>query len=176
MKMQIDQKTLDFVASYELPAYHEIPDVGLYLNQCAKYINGYLEPLLGVAITESMISNYVKKKYISNPQKKQYSREQIAYLIFIAATKGVASLDDLQSLMERQKKDFAIEESYEYFRTQFVSIFHYVFGLKETMEREASECLEKVLLENLIVTLAHKSYLDMAFRLLSSGKEKSREE
>ena len=66
------------VRNFRLPRYEEIPNVGLYLEQTAKYINEYLAPMQDGALTPSMISNYVKKHLISNPIKKQYSRDQIA--------------------------------------------------------------------------------------------------
>ena len=44
----------------ELPEYREIPDVGLYLDQAVKYINGILEPYPDLQVTGSMLSNYVK--------------------------------------------------------------------------------------------------------------------
>ena len=79
-------------AYFKLPTFEEIPDVGLYLEQTATFINKYLEPLLGSELTPSMISNYVKKKMIARPEKKQYSREQIAYLFFITISKTVLAL------------------------------------------------------------------------------------
>ena len=42
---------------FSLPRYEEIPDIGLYLDQTAKYINSYLEPLGDMNITPSLISN-----------------------------------------------------------------------------------------------------------------------
>ena len=45
---------------FRMPRYHEIPDVGLYLEQTIKYINSCLAPL-DIAVTASMVSNYVKK-------------------------------------------------------------------------------------------------------------------
>ena len=76
---------------FSLPRYEEIPDIGLYLDQTAKYINSYLEPLGEMSITPSMISNYVKHGLVENPIKKQYGQEQIAYLFFIAIAKSVLS-------------------------------------------------------------------------------------
>lgn len=176
MEMQIDQDKLSKIAGYHLPTYKEIPDVGLYLNQCAKYINGYLEPLFDISITESMISNYVKRKLVSNPIKKQYSRDQIAYLMFIAVGKSVVSLDDLQLLLSLQVKNYDCAESYEYFRVQFEEITKRVFGLEveESQPAKKEDSLEKVLLRNILVALAHKIYVDMGFDLLESsmtGKE-----
>lgn len=66
--------------SARLSRYQEIPTVGLYLEQTTKYISQYLDPLEENCITSSMIANYVKKGLIANPVKKQYGREQIAYL------------------------------------------------------------------------------------------------
>ena len=170
MILRIDEKALSSLSSYSLPSFREIPDVGLYLNQCATYINRVFEDIDGISITESMISNYVKKKLVPNPIKKQYSRESIAYLIFIAVAKNVVSLDDIQVLLSLQRKNFRVEESYEYFRSEFVSVLKYVFSLGE-MPSPINEkgSMEKELLRNILVTVSHKIYIDLAFDLLRKG-------
>lgn len=177
MILELDKTTIDRISSYSLPSFAEIPDVGLYLNQVATYINRYLEPFLGFELTESMISNYVKKKLIANPQRKQYSREMIAYLIFIALCKSVATLDDIQLLIKLQKENnHTVEASYTFFRNEFESILSSVFGISKEEKREGeSKSLEEELLCKLIVAIAHKIYVDMAFRMLE-GKEKDGEE
>ena len=83
------------IENFRLPRYDEIPDVGLYLEQTTKYISELLSPLEDISITRSMISNYIKQGLVSNPVKKQYSRDQIAYLIYIAIAKTVLSLDHI---------------------------------------------------------------------------------
>ena len=60
----------DAIRQFTLPSYNEIPNVGLYLEQTAKYISEYLTCLGDFALTGSMISNYVKKGLIKNPVKK----------------------------------------------------------------------------------------------------------
>ena len=75
-------KIIEYVSNHKMPRYKEIPNVGLYLEQVVKYINEVLEPF-HLMITPSMLSNYVKKGYISRPINKQYTADQIAYLIFI---------------------------------------------------------------------------------------------
>ncbi len=168
MILELNEKDIASIASYRLPAYAEIPDVGLYLNQAATYINRYLEPFLGFGITESMISNYVKKKLIPNPVKKQYSREMICYLLFIALCKNVASLDDIQLLINLQKDNgHTVQKSYEYFKREFETILLDVFGIKrKDSERDESRSTEEELLQKLIVAIAHKIYVDTAFRRL----------
>ena len=89
MKPEIKQQVAEVFRDFRLPRYHEIPNVGLYLEQITKYICESLAPLQENVLTSSMISNYVKKNLISNPVKKLYSRDQIAYLIFIAIAKTV---------------------------------------------------------------------------------------
>lgn len=175
MILKIDQKSLAAFSSYSLPSFKEIPDVGLYLNQCATYINRLFEDIDGISITESMISNYVKKKLIPNPIKKQYSRESIAYLVFIAVAKNVVSLDDIQVLLSLQRKNFRVEESYEYFRSEFASVLKYVFSLGGTPSSiDEKGSMEKELLRNILVTVSHKIYIDLAFNLLRNGGKNDR--
>ena len=66
------QRTLD---SLHLPEYKEIPDVGLYLEQVTRFINTALESFPDMSVTPSMISNYVKLKVVTRPEKKVYSRD-----------------------------------------------------------------------------------------------------
>ncbi|NCB33377.1 MAG: DUF1836 domain-containing protein, partial [Erysipelotrichia bacterium] len=90
--------------SFTLPKYSEIPDVGLYLDQVTKYINGLLMDFPEMQVTPSMISNYVKLRLVSKATKKAYSREQIADFIFIALGKTVLSMDHLRMLFATQKQ------------------------------------------------------------------------
>lgn len=156
------------VQNFRLPKYNEIPNVGLFLEQTTKYISDYLIPLDNVAITGSMISNYVKKNIVANPVKKQYNREQIAYLFFIAVAKTVLSLEDIQLLIKIQKETYDIKVAYEYFCSEFENVLFYVFGLKDTLDTiGGSGSDEKVMLRNIIITVAHKVYLDKCLLALN---------
>lgn len=159
------------ICDFHLPRYDEIPDVGLYLEQTAKYIAGYLGPLQDISITGSMISNYVKKKIVSNPIKKQYNREQIAYLIFIAIAKSVLSLDNIHLMLEMQRQTCDSKTAYNYFCTELENIVFHVFGLKETPDIVSTDNSdEKNMLRNMIITVAHKIYLDSYFSQLQSNQ------
>ena len=85
------EQNIQAMQDFHLPAYTEIPDVGLYLEQVVKYINSFFNDFEEMKITNSMVSNYVKSKLISSPHKKMYSRDQIAVLFFIAIAKNVLS-------------------------------------------------------------------------------------
>ena len=112
------------IDAFRLPAYQEIPDVGLYLEQTSKYISDYLAPVQDTPMTGSMISNYVKKGLIAKPVRKQYGREQIAQLIFIAVAKMVLSMDDVHLMLTVQKQTYPSQIAYDYFRTEL----QYVLG------------------------------------------------
>lgn len=172
MNLQISQSTMEAIKQYRLPRYNEIPNVGLYLNQVARYINEYLAPISDTAITESMISNYVKMHIIDSPSKKQYDREQLAYLLVIAISKSVVSLDNLAKLFDIQKQKYTCEVAYDYFCDEFENVLQYVFGMKEKMEWIGTETNEaKLLFRNIIITVAHKIYLEQCFCSLEAQEE-----
>ena len=155
------------ILNFKLPDYDTIPDVGLYLEQTVKYISDYLSPLENVVLTNSMVSNYVKKGLIDNPVKKLYHREQIAYLFFIAIAKTVLSLEDIQLLIRLQKQSYSSERAYGYFVRELINLLHYVFGLKTTVEEiDTDHTEEKTILRTTIITVAHKIYLDKYFSAL----------
>ena len=157
------------VREFHLPKYEEIPNVGLYLEQVTKYISEYLAPLEDVNITASMISNYVKRKLVENPVKKQYYREQIAYLIFIAVTKNVLSLDNLRIFIEIQKRTYDSKTAYDYFCEELENLLFFVFRIREYPSVEDTRATdEKIMLRNTIITVAHQTYLDMFFKIIQS--------
>ena len=158
------------IDSFRLPAYTEIPDVGLFLEQVTKYISEYLRSLSTFSVTPSMISNYVKKGIIANPVKKQYGREQIAYLFFVVIAKTVLSLDDIQLLIDLQKQTYPPQVAYDYFCQELRNILCYVFELKDSPDAVGTENTdEKMILRNTVMTIAHKVYLDQCLTASRQG-------
>lgn len=174
----MDQKTRDEIAlsikDFSLPRYCEIPNVGLYLEQVVKYVSEYLAPLGNFSLTGSMISNYVKKKLVANPVKKQYYREQIAYLIFIAVAKSVLSMEDIRLLFDLQKNSYPPQVAYDYFCSELENVLGYVFGIKPELETVGEDNSQtKELLRSAIITVAHKVYLEKHLAALRREKELS---
>ena len=168
----VKEKLADAVRDFHLPRYEDIPDMGLYLEQVTKYINDCLAPLENVSLTYSMISNYVKRGLVNNPIKKQYYREHIAYLIFIAVTKNVLSLDNLQSFIAIQERTYDAKTAYNYFCEELENLLFYVFRIKESPEAVGTEVTdEKIMLRNTIITVAHQTYLDMFFKLVRAAEQ-----
>ena len=115
---------------FQLPAYQEIPNVGLYLEQTLKYINDTFSAFRSVELTKSMISNYVKLGYLRRPVKKQYDREQIAALLFIAVSKQVLSMDNIGKLFRMQLELGSMERSYTAFKADFDYLLDSIWNQK----------------------------------------------
>ncbi len=160
------------IREFQMPRYHELPDVGLYLEQTTKYINGYLEPLGCMEITSSMISNYVKKGYAASPVRKLYYREQIAQLFFIAVAKNVLSMENIGKLFEIQKKTYTTQIAFDYFCQEFENKLYAIFGLSETVEDE--EILSpgpKKMLHSGVIAMANIIYLSHQFEMMDMDKK-----
>lgn len=161
MNQETKQRIAESLRDFHLPRYHEIPDVGLYLEQAAKYIGGCVSPLGDMALTGSMISNYVKKGLIASPVKKQYSRDQLAYLLFIAVAKNVLSLDALADFIRLQQRTYELPRAYDYFCQQFEWMLKFCFELTDTIEDLGADSTdEKRLLSTCVAAVVQKVYLE----------------
>ena len=161
MKQETVEALRSSIQDFSLPRYEQIPDIGLYLEQVTKYISEYAEALSQPPLTGSMVSNYVKKGIIGSPVKKQYGRDQIAHLMFITLAKSILSLDDLQKVILLQQQTYAVSEAYDYFCRELEAALHFVFEPSgETLRVPPSSGDEKTILRNIVITIAHKIYLE----------------
>ena len=174
MKLKTKQKIADSLRTFRLPRYEEIPDVGLFLEQTAKYISESLTPLDDCSLTPSMISNYVKKDLVANAVKKRYYRDQIAYLLFIALTKNVLSLDGLINFMALQKRTYSLQKANDYFCEQFETTLFFTAEITDTMNIVGEDTTdEKRLLFSCIVAVTQKIYLERCLKAISQEEATS---
>ena len=146
--------------------------MGLYLDQATKYVGEYLAPLGEYTLTPSMISNYVKKGLVSSPLKKQYGREQIAYLFFIAVAKSVLSLDALIAFIKLQQKTYDLPKAYDYFAEEMENLLMYTFELKEQPEEIGMDHTdEKRLLYTCILAAVRKVYLEKCLEAIAKEEQ-----
>lgn len=163
------------IDTFRLPRFREIPDVGLYLDQTVKYINRYLEPLGGMEITSSMVSNYVKKGYIASPVRKQYDNEQIAYLIAITIIKSVVSMEHCARLFAMQKGVYSAQTAYDYFCDELENVLHYTFGIKTEIEEVATSDTElRRMLRSVIIAVANIIYVQHRFDAIAREEAASK--
>ena len=168
MKTQTKAQIAQSVRDFRLPRYEEIPNVGFYLEQTTKYVSEFLDPIQEGALTASMISNYVKKRLIDSPVKKQYSRDQIAYLIFIAVAKNVLSLDALTNFIGLQKRTYTAQRAYDYFCTEFEHLLRFTFEVTDNIDLDFDEGSdEKRLLYSCIVAVTQKLYLEKCLEAIT---------
>lgn len=157
----------DAMQTFELPRYEQLPDVGLYLEQTAKYINQCLKPLGFAETTGSMIRNYVKMGLASGPVQKQYFAEQIAHLIAITVLKHVVPLEHIHKMFDIQKKVYTDRTAYNYFCMELENVLQFRFGLKDDLEEiGVTETMEKEILRSSIFAVSHMVYLNACFQLL----------
>lgn len=156
------------VADFSLPRYRELPDTGLYLNQAAQYVCQTLSLLQENAVTGTMISNYVKMGLIESPARKRYSRDQIAYLIFIAVAKSVLSLEALGHFIRIQQSTYSMEKAYDYFTRELENMLFFTFELKDTMDIVGQDNTdEKRMLYTCVAAVVEKFYLERCLEAIA---------
>ena len=161
---------LETASRFTLPRYDDIPDVGLFLDQVARYAAKYTDAVSLPPLTGSMISNYVKKKVISNPVKKLYGRDQIAYLLFIAFAKGVLQMEDLACLIARQQELSTVKEAYEAFREQMSYCIHAAMGADSLEIPQAPAFDPRGILKAISTASAQGIYLELCLKAMRSPK------
>ena len=87
--------------------------------------------------------------------KKQYGREQIAYLFFIAVAKNVLSLDSLERFIRVQERTYSLDQAYDYFCDELENILAFVFGLKSSPDDVGvTRTDEKMMLRSTIIAFS----------------------
>lgn len=157
--------------AFRLPGYEEIPDVGLYLEQTVKYLNGYLAPLGDAPVTTSMVSNYVKMKLIPGPQRKQYDRAHIAQLFFVAVCKNVVTLENVRTLLAVQQAKYPLEPAYGTFRDALAQAFCAAFGMTGAPDQARAEYAEAELVHHIAAVAAEKAYLNHCFAAMAAQEQ-----
>ena len=163
---EIKKKLAEPMKTFRLPRYHELPDVGLYLEQVVRYVNRYII-MEENEMTPSMVSNYVKQKLIPGPVKKSYTADSIAYLLFMAYTKTVIPLGDIRFMMGVQKETYDLQVAYDYFCAEFENLIQYVYGIKEKEDEIGYDDTEqKELLRSALLSVTYKIYLEQYVKFL----------
>lgn len=160
------------IEEFRLPRYAQIPDVGLYLEQVVRYVNSHLAILGEPALTSSMVSNYVKQRLIPAPQKKLYTAQHLARLLFIAVVKPVVPLDGLRMMFGIQEDSYALQTAYDYFCDEFENMLGAAFGIAPARQGIGeTQSDEKDLLRNTISATVCKVYLDRYLEAYQKRRE-----
>ena len=106
-----------YLESFRLPAWEEIPNLGLYMEQVTALLKEYLDYLPPELkeeqfITAATINNYVRIKVMPEPVKRRYYRVHIAYLIIILTLKHSMSIALIQKLIPMGLSEEEVERIY----------------------------------------------------------------
>ena len=144
-------------AAFRMPRYRELPDIGLRLEQVTRYASRYVPS----PVTGSMVSNYVKQKLVPAPQKKLYTAEHLARLLFIAVVKPVVPLEGLRLMFSIQEECYPLQTAYDYFCDEFENMLGAAFGVAPAVEGLGeTESDAKDLLRSTISATVNKVCLD----------------
>ncbi len=128
--------------AFSIPRWDELPEIDVYMDQLVKIVDRYTNPLLldhTKALTPSMINNYVKLKLVPKPQKKKYTRHQIARVIIITLLKQVFEIPDIRNGIEFQIHSTDSKDAYNFFCNQ----------LEKTIENFINENHEEISIEQI---------------------------
>jgi hypothetical protein len=114
------EQYLEALQAGKPPAWDQLPDIGLYMDQVTGYLERQLGPLFPSgkerAITSSMINNYAKAKIIPRAESKKYSQEHIALLLAVFTLKKALSVQDMGLLLAEASSEGSYREFYDRFR------------------------------------------------------------
>lgn len=147
-----------YLNNYKLPAWKELPDIGLYMDQVIALLGQYLdfipiEDSKDKPVTPTTINNYVRLKVMPAPEKRKYYRVHIAFLIMIFTLKQGISINGLQQLLPST----ADEEGVRIFYTSYIARLQEVGNFYTAQTRAAvqdildPETSDEGAIENVII-------------------------
>ena len=160
------------INKFHIPRWNELPNIDLYLDQVVNLINSTLSPYIFLnndekkenvqVLTKTMINNYVKNNLIEAPEKKLYSKIQLAKLFVICILKQVYSISDIGKLISLTIEHFELNKAYNRFCANLEVSIKNVFTRKEFPNLEKLT-EEQYLLKNVVQSFADKLYVEMKF-------------
>ena len=125
------QRWENYLNNYKLPAWKELPDIGLYMDQVIALLGQYLdfipvEDQKNKPVTPTTINNYVRLKVMPAPEKRKYYRIHIAYLIMIFTLKQGTSINGIQQLLPITADEEEVKNFYTHYieRLQEIALFY----------------------------------------------------
>lgn len=163
--------------NFHLPRWNELPNVDLYLDQVVNFVNSTLSPYLSLSndaknenfqvLTKTMINNYVKNNLIEAPEKKLYSKIQLAKLFVICILKQVYSMQDISNLISIALEKTTPNEKYDSFCDLFEECLECTFNQKDFIDTNVDN---SHLLKAVLLSCSYKIYV-----LNATMKEKNEE-
>lgn len=154
------------IDKFHIPRWSELPNIDLYLDQVVNLINSTLSPYIFLnndekkenvqVLTKTMINNYVKNNLIEAPEKKLYSKIQLAKLFVICILKQVYSMQDIKTLISIALENTTAEEKYNSFCDLFEECLSCTFNQKDFVDNNTDN---SHLLRTVLLSCSYKIYV-----------------
>ena len=161
-----------YLNNYKLPAWKELPDIGLYMDQVIALLGQYLdfipmEDSKDKPVTPTTINNYVRLKVMPAPEKRKYYRVHIAFLIMIFTLKQGISINGLQQLLPS-----TADEEIKNFYTSYVERLQEVGNFYTAQTRAAVQDIldPQVTDEGVVENVIIQSILQSGFSRIMAEK------
>lgn len=133
-----------YLIRFRLPAWEEIPNFGLYMEQVVDLLRGYLDympPELKDedVVTSSAINNYVRRGIMPGPKKKKYYRTHIAYLLMICTLKQSLNMNMIMTILPKGDDEEQVRLVYDSFSQRHAMAAEYFV---EQVRNAAGELLD----------------------------------
>ena len=161
----MDKKEIN-IDKFHIPRWNELPNIDLYLDQVVNLINSTLSPYIFLnndekkenvqVLTKTMINNYVKNNLIEAPEKKLYSKIQLAKLFVICILKQVYSMQDIKTLISIALENTTAEEKYDSFCNLFEECLRCTFNQKDFVDTKSDN---SHLLRTVLLSCSYKIYV-----------------
>ena len=114
----------DYLQSFTLPDWDELPDTGLRMVEVVTYIRGCLDYLPeGLKddrrVTAAAINNYVRLRAMPRPKARRYYRLHLAYLLMICTLKQSLSLAMIRQLLPCEIGEEEMKTRYETYAARY---------------------------------------------------------
>ena len=106
------------IRNTHIQTWDDFPTLNLYMDQLIFILSEIFSPYtddVPKLINKAIINNYVKLGYIPAPIKKKYSKEHIAYLVFVCSLKQVMPIGAISALVKSLTEEVPLSEFYDSF-------------------------------------------------------------
>ena len=168
----------NYLINYKLPAWKELPDIGLYMDQVIALLGQYLdfipvEDQKNKPVTPTTINNYVRLKVMPAPEKRKYYRIHIAYLIMIFTLKQGTSINGIQQLLPADAPEDEVKVFYTNYieRLQDISLFYIAQtraaaqDLLDQPKEAKEEAIEHFIIQSILMSGFSRILADKLLRL-----------
>lgn len=168
----------NYLINYKLPAWKELPDIGLYMDQVIALLGQYLdfipvEDQKNKPVTPTTINNYVRLKVMPAPEKRKYYRIHIAYLIMIFTLKQGTSINGIQQLLPVNAPEDEVKVFYTNYiqRLQEISLFYIeqtraaAQDLLDQPKEAKEEAIEHFIIQSILMSGFSRILADKLLRL-----------